>query len=971
MGTLAGRLYAIKLKVGGNREKRGWEQATDTSLEVQHRMIGMNPEIRRILAELGFALCLSGAEKDKPLYAAEISSALGILEKSLESQGVLTADACRAAEEAVLPLKKAAKEYTVLCAAHAHLDMNWMWGWNETVQSTLATFRTMLALMDEYPEFTFSQSQASCYKLVEDYDPELMEAIKKRIAEGRWEVTASAWVETDKNMPCTESLIRHISITRKYLESVWGVNPSSLNIDFSPDTFGHSAHIPEIDAYGGVKYMYHCRGLAERHILYRWRSPSGAEILNHCEPNWYNRGIQDEIALGAVKIASLCGGLKTSLIVYGVGDHGGGPTRRDIDRITEMREWPVYPAMRFGSFAEYFREAETVRDKVPVFDREINYIYSGCYTSQSRIKLANRRTEAALLDAEFLDSMSFPFTGKRYPPNKLEEAWRKTLFSHFHDILTGSNVRDSREYAMANYSDAQAAAGTAREKAGTALAALIDTSMFGESRPVDDRGNRSQGAGPAFGLGNFGGIPVTERGCGSTRIYHVFNPCAFKRRDMAEFILWDWDYDFTRVELCDHLGNAVPFQILDKEPVTYWEHRYVRFLAFVEIPAGGYATLALREKEHGVEQAVYFNHLWRTEEFHGPVVLENEFLRAEFDTGSGALLSLKDKKANKEKIAAGKSAGLVINWAEKSTNSAWSTGRYMDQEAVRGSTRLTPNLGNSLRNGFEMEQECLGSRIKTTVNLDAGAKALSYQFKIDWKEAAADHQNVPVLCFALPLEDTPESFQTDVPAGIQKHPGAFHDIPGLQYAAAINGAEAAAIITDCKYGYRGVENNLYATLINTSAGPDPYPERGEHVIKLWLAVEDSDPKVLYDAAFALCHPVSIISGTRHKGKLPPARELLSLNAASTALSSSGLCPDGALLLRFCEMAGRKDAVTVSLPLEIADAQFVDLDGAASAPVSGAPVSGAPVSIQGNSMSFETPPHKICGVRLTLKNTSPP
>ncbi|MDR0472870.1 MAG: hypothetical protein LBH43_04270 [Treponema sp.] len=960
MGTLAGRLYAVKMKAGGNREKRGWEQATGIPPEVQHRITGLNSGIRRILAELGFALCLSGAEKGKQHYTSEISAALDILEKSLETQGVLTGDACRSAEEAILPLQKAAREYTVLFAAHAHIDMNWMWGWNETVQSALATFRTMLALMDEYPEFTFSQSQASCYKLVEDYDPELMEAIKKRIAQGRWEVTASAWVETDKNMPCTESLIRHISYTRKYLESVWNVNPSSLNIDFSPDTFGHSAHIPEIDSYGGIKYMYHCRGLKERHILYRWKSPSGAGILSYCEPYWYNRGIQDEIALGAVETASLCGGLKTSLIVYGVGDHGGGPTRRDIERILEMREWPVYPALRFGSFAEYFREAETVRDKVPVLNREINYIFSGCYTSQSRIKLANRRTEAALLDAEFLDSMSALFTGKKYPANKLEQAWQKTLFSHFHDILTGSCVRDSREYAMANYSDAQAAAGTAREKAGTALAAIIDTSMFGESKPADDRGNRSEGAGAGFGIENFGGIPITERGCGSTRIYHVFNPSAVKRRELVEFTLWDWDYDFSRMEICDHLGNAVPFQILDKEPVTYWDHRYVRFVAQAEIPAGGYATFALQEKEYGAEQPVYYNPFPRTEETHGPVVLENEFLRAEFDTGSGVLLSLKDKKTNKERIASGKSAGLVITWAEKATNSAWMTGRYMAQEAVRGSIRLAPNLGNSLRNGLEIEQEFLGSRIKASVYLDAGAKALSYRFKIDWNEAAKDHKNIPILCFSLPLENTPESFQTDVPAGIQKHPGAYHDIPGLQYAAAINGTDAAIIITDCKYGYRGVENNLYATLINTSSGPDPYPERGEHIIKLWLALEDNEPKVLYDTAFALCHPVSVISGFKHSGSLPPTKELLCLDAASTVLSSFAVDPDGDFILRLYETAGKKDAVTLSFPFEVSCAQYVGLDGKTLA------VENPSVSIHRNTMKFELAPHKICSIKVKFK-----
>ena len=958
MSTLAGRLHEIRMKTGGARESRGWVMGTGVSQEVRYKYTGLNPQGRRILAQLGFALCLPDAEKAR--YAKEMETALGILEKSLESQNVLSADACKAAEEAILPLQKTAKEYTILFAAHAHIDMNWLWSWQETVQTSLATFRTMLALMDEYPEFTFSQSQASCYKLVEEYDLEMMEEIKKRIKEGRWEVTASAWVETDKNMPCTESLLRHIRYTKNYLSSVWGLDPSSLTIDFSPDTFGHNANIPEIDSYGGVKYMYHCRALNERQVLYRWRSPSGAEILSCCEPYWYNRGIQDEIAFGAPELASLCGGLKTSLIVYGVGNHGGGPTRRDVERILEMREWPVYPTVRFGNFAEFFKAAETVRDKLPIVDKEINFIYTGCYTTQSRIKLGNRRTEAALLDAEFLNSMSAVLAGKQYPPAILEQAWQKTLFNHFHDIITGSCVRDTRDYAMANFSKALAAAGTAREKAGIALASLIDTSMFNapaNSDNMDERGNRAEGAGAGFGLKNFGGIPNPARGKGSTRIFHVFNPSAQKRREAVEFVLWDWDYDLERAELRNHENKIIPLQLMDKEPLPFWGHRYIRFTAFLEIPAGGYVTLALREAEFGEAQPLGFNPFPRADVIHGPIILENEILRAEFDSAAGVLVSLKEKKTGKEIIAAGKSAGLVINWAEKSTNDAWKIGRYLAEDAVRGAVQIIPKTGNPLRNGFEMEQLVLGSKIKTSVFLDAEAKALAYEFNIDWNEAAKDHKNVPVLCFVLPLGTTPEYFQSDIPGGIQKRPSAFHDIPGLQYTAAVNGGTAAALITDCKYGYRGCGQTLYATLINSSSSPDPYPERGEHTIKLAVALEESAPKALYEAAFNFCHPVSIVSGNVHSGSLPPAAELLRLDCSSTVLSSVGMDSNGELLVRFYENAGKNDEVVLTAPLKIESAVFVDLDGKCQT---------GNITPEGKTLRFKMLPYKIQGLKLKLK-----
>lgn len=138
--------------------------------------------------------------------------------------------------------------------------------------------------------YCFSQSQASVYKIVEEYKSDTMAQIRECIREGCWEVTASQWVETDKNMLFTESLLRHIEYTRNYLSEVWGVDADSLQIDFLPDTFGHSAFIPEIDHFGGVKYMYHCRALDGDQSLYRWRAPSGRELLVF-------RGREDRISL--------------------------------------------------------------------------------------------------------------------------------------------------------------------------------------------------------------------------------------------------------------------------------------------------------------------------------------------------------------------------------------------------------------------------------------------------------------------------------------------------------------------------------------------------------------------------------------------------------------------------------------------------------------------------------------------------
>jgi alpha-mannosidase len=152
--------------------------------------------------------------------------------------------------------------------------MNYQWGYQETVSITTETFRTMLDLMKEYPDFTYSQSQASVYEIVEKYDPAQLTEIKQRVKEGRWELAATSWVECDKNMPNGESLCRHISYTKKYLSELFDIDPDTLCLDYEPDTFGHAATVPEILQDGGVDYYYHCRGCNPRGP-YRWQSPSG------------------------------------------------------------------------------------------------------------------------------------------------------------------------------------------------------------------------------------------------------------------------------------------------------------------------------------------------------------------------------------------------------------------------------------------------------------------------------------------------------------------------------------------------------------------------------------------------------------------------------------------------------------------------------------------------------------------------
>ena len=282
---------------------------------------------KRILAQLRYAVELNQTLDGK--YDKVLNNIIEFLAAAAEEDGVIAAAAARDAEQMLQPLSKEAKKYQMICAAHAHIDMNWMWRWEETVAIVLDTFRTILSLMDEYDEFTFSQSQASVYRIVEEHDPAMLEEIKKRIREGRWEVTAATWVEADKNLSGGESQARHLLYTRRILSEMLDLNPDSLNLDFEPDTFGHSVNVPEILSKGGIKYYYHCRGY-DGYQLYKWKAPSRKSIIVYREPLWYLGAIEPSMAYYVPQFCS-SHNLPAMLKVYGVGNHGESPTRRILN----------------------------------------------------------------------------------------------------------------------------------------------------------------------------------------------------------------------------------------------------------------------------------------------------------------------------------------------------------------------------------------------------------------------------------------------------------------------------------------------------------------------------------------------------------------------------------------------------------------------------------------------------------------
>ena len=850
-----------------------------------------------------------------------LDEAARMLASFYDADGAVTKERALAVEGALAAASGRAKEITVICAAHAHIDMNWMWRFDETVSVTVDTLRTMLKLMDEYPDFTFGQSQASVYKIIEEYAPELLPEIKRRIAEGRWEVTASAWVETDKNMTSGESLTRHLLYTRRYLKKLLGLTDGMFKIDFEPDTFGHNLNVPEILNTGGVKYYYHCRGY-DGHVMYRWRSPSGAEVKVFRDPTWYLGEINGESFL---HIPAVCNeyGAKKMLRVYGVGDHGGGATRRDIERLADYASWPCMPDIKFGRYIDFFEYMDTL--ELPVVTGELNCIFNGCYTSQSRIKKANRAAEAALGEAELINAAAMLCGVRGYDNKAFADAWENVLFNHFHDILPGSGTIDTREYALGLFQKTMARAGVTVSSALRALGSAINTSsMLPDGAVPSD--SRAEGAGVGYGVENFDYTAASLTG-GGRRLFNLFNPCQTVKAAPTQLTVWDWDGDMKNITVTDENKNPVAFELLDAEPKRYWGHDYFRLLVSCPIGPFGYRTVLLGE-------AASFTPYYTANAPADPrvdrdaaYVLENGFVRAEFDPRDARLVSFIDKETGREHIDA-KRGGRFRYIEEDGSRgmTSWTVGRLMNTRDVTENVKLKKITGR-LRKTLSFTAPVEGSSIEVRVSLDDCGRALRYDVVCDWREIGMNGGAIPQLNFIVPLSYECGSYLYDAAFGVVRRDARDFDVPALSFAYAGDGTGGLMLIADGKHGFRCHDDSIALTLIRSSYDPDPTPECYRHEFSFGIEIvngEGAVNKKLLESSAGFRHRAMSVAAEPGGGPLPPAGCFMKIISGEAVVSSVKAAEDSdAIIVRGYETSGADNDVTFEFFKEVKSAAYTD------------------------------------------------
>ena len=363
------------------------------------------------------------------------------MKKDLSKQDVN--DGVKKINAILKPFAPTVRLWTGHLFGNAHIDTQWQWEYTETIDIFRQTFGQAVKFLEEYPEFIFSQSSSAFYQGTEAAFPELFEKIKKYVREGRWEILGGRVCEGDTNLISAESHARHFLYGQRYFRERFGKQAVT---EFEGDTFGHNWQMPQIVKLGGIQYYYFGRAGKKKSPIFWWEGPDKSRVLAFEETilggwyNNYNNNLNNGMLSQLPRMTKLSG-VKEVLWAYGVGNHGGGPTRENIETAKEWMRRPVFPKVEFSTATGFFESLKKYDlTKLPVVKDELNCVFEGCYTTHGDIKRWNNDAQAVMVSAETAAAMASRF-GFPYPGLQIRQNWEDICWNHHHDTLDGSAVR--------------------------------------------------------------------------------------------------------------------------------------------------------------------------------------------------------------------------------------------------------------------------------------------------------------------------------------------------------------------------------------------------------------------------------------------------------------------------------------------------------------------------------------------------
>jgi alpha-mannosidase len=800
---------------------------------------------------------------------------------------------------------------SIFLAGHTHIDTAWLWPIKETIRKCGRTFSTACRLMEQFPDFSFSCSQAQLYEYTKRYFPTVYREMKKWIKLGRWETTGAMWVEADCNVASGESLIRQILYGLNFFREEFGTRPKTC---WLPDVFGYPASLPEILKGCGVEFFLTCKlhWQAQNpfpYHLFRWRGLDGSEVISHIPKlkDYYN-GIPNPEQLSIAWNNYLQKAEYPEVMLpYGYGDGGGGATEEMLELLERSNgnDFPGLPKTRTGPSEKYFNDVVKKKPKLPVWDGEL-YLetHRGTYTSQGPTKRANRKSELALREAEIFGAFA-NIGGKKVNLKDLKNAWQITLLHQFHDILPGSSIGMVYEETLSDLTKV-------RETVGS----IIDNALTGL---VPGKPEKSPDA------------------------VCVFNSLSWPRNDMVTATVPAAGKDLC---VCSPAGEPLKTQVIERG-------KGKTTIAFQpgEIPSMGYSVFTLcNQKVNSISSLKVSKNK-----------IENSFYCIEL-TPDGGISKLVDKRFNREVVPAGTVANdLQLFQDGPEPEDAWNVHPTFDKRRYpfEGKTVIEIVERGPVRAVLRVKRTHRTSSFIQDIVVYDNSPRIDFVTKVDWQERQT------ILKVAFPLEIRALNATYEVQFGAVERPThqntswdqSKFEVSGHRWADLSEAGYGVSLLNDCKYGFDARENVLRLTLLRSTIFPDPNADLCHHEFTYSLLPHDGDWRQgqTVQEAWQLNVPARTVAVSLQKNP-SGSKSFVSVSGAAAIVETFKPAENGeGYILRLYEPHGGRGVVTVNCDLpvkKVIECNLVEEDQ-------------KPVKPTGGIFDFPIKPYQIRTFRLVL------
>ncbi len=785
----------------------------------------------------------------------------------------------------VQPVSAFARRCTLYFDSNAHIDAAWLWRKGETVEVCKNTFSSVLSMMDARPDFTYTQSSAVYYEWMRTQYPDVFRRIQQRVQDGRWEVIGGMWVEPDCNLPGGESWMRHLLYAKRYFRKNLGVD---VTIGWNPDSFGYNWNMPQfyrlagIDAFITQKIGWNDTNVFP-HRVFWWEGPDGSRILSYFPFDYVNEVSSPYQLVDWLRQFEANTGFVNMLVLFGVGDHGGGPSNEMLDRIDRLRNVTIYPTIRYGTaktYLDWLRSQDLTT--LPVWNDELYLEYHrGTYTTQGAMKEFNRTSEVLLTNAEKISSLA-SLHGAQYNRSALEDAWRLTLFNQFHDILPGSSIREVYIDATESHQEAQRIGKFELQRALDRLAASTNTLSLGKGTPL-----------------------------------LVVNTLSWPRSEVVRYAL--------------PMGGEEQYAVFDpngKEVASQIERvdRYNRAILFraSEVPSMGHKTYLLRAHKPSIQS---------TGLRAGTTGLENEYFTLAIDTASGWITSVVDRRSSREILSAPANR-LQLLEDRPSAWDAWNIGltgteypshlrsiEVLERGPVRVVVRLTRDYRKPGTSAAFPTEQYPTSFFTQDIILTAGSDRIDFRTAVDWWEEKT------MLKVAFPVAVKAPMATYEIPYGSIERTterknsldSAKFEVAGIRWADLSTGDYGVSLLNRAKYGYDIKGSTMRLSLLRSPKWPDPTADRGKHSIEyaLYPHAGKWTSAGTVQRGYEFDHPMIVVASSAHGGPVPPVHSFVTIAPSNLILTSLKKAEDSdAWILQWYDALGQDTEAVITLPLPV-------------------------------------------------------